>query len=91
MHTIKPFDVEAVKNAADTGFVLTMEEHSVFGGLGSIVAGILAQYRPTKMKILAIPDEPAVAGNSAEVFYYYGITAENAVRIIREAIRKNDV
>ncbi len=86
MHTIKPVDTQAIQQAADTGFVLTMEEHSIFGGLGSLVAGILAQYRPTRMRMLAIPDEPAVAGTSKQVFEHYGLTAENAARIIREAV-----
>ena len=89
MHTIKPVDREAIRRAADTGFILTMEEHSVFGGLGSIVAGTLAQYRPTRMKMLAIPDEPAIAGTSAQVFEHYGLTAENAAQIIREAVGKD--
>lgn len=88
MHTVKPIDTEAVKQAADTGFVLTMEEHSVFGGLGSMVAGILSQNRPTQMRILAIPDEPAIAGTSAEAFNYYGLTAEQAAGIIREVVDK---
>lgn len=89
MHTLKPMDTEAVVSAAATGFILTMEEHSVFGGLGSLVAEITAQSRPVRMKVLAIPDEPAIAGTSAEVFEHYGLTAENAVNIIREAVGKN--
>lgn len=84
MHTLKPLDEEAIVRALETGLVVTMEEHSVFGGLGSMVCRISCQYRPTPVKVLAIPDEPAIAGRSAEVFAHYGLTAENAAKIIRE-------
>lgn len=84
MHTLKPFDVEAVRKAAATGFIVTMEEHSVYGGLGSAVAHVVCEHHPVPVKILAVADEPAVAGNSKEVFEYYGLTAENAASHIRE-------
>lgn len=53
-----------------------MEEHSVNGGLGAAVAEFTAQHCPAKMRILGIPDETVVTGTSAEVFRYYGLTAE---------------
>lgn len=86
MHTIKPLDVEAIKEAAKTKFVLTIEEHSMIGGLGSQVASVLAQNSTVNMKILAVPDEPVIAGASAEVCKYYGLTAENIVKNIKAAI-----
>jgi transketolase len=87
MHTLKPLDEEAVLAAGETGFIVTMEEHSVFGGLGSMVGRVLAECRPTPMRVLAIPDAPVVAGTSAEVFAQYGLTAQHAARLIREKRR----
>lgn len=82
MHTIKPLDTEAILEAAGTGFVVTVEEHSVYGGLGGAVSELLCTHYPVKMHILGIPDEPAVAGKTAEVFGYYGLTPENIAGII---------
>ena len=87
MHTIKPFDEAAVRAACETGFVLTMEEHSLYGGLGSRVCMVAAQAGKARVRVLAVPDEPAIAGTSAQVFAHYGLTAENAARIIEEEVR----
>lgn len=86
MHTLKPLDEQAVRDACDTGFILTMEEHSVFGGLGSMVSRVAGQYRPTPVSVLAIPDEPAIAGKSAEVFAHYGLTAAHAAELLRKGL-----
>lgn len=78
MHTLKPLDAEAIINAAtETGAIITVEEHSIFGGLGSLVTSVVAQTHPVPVKIIGIPDENAVHGSSAEIFNYYGISAEN--------------
>ncbi|WP_217597458.1 transketolase family protein [Cohnella sp. GbtcB17] len=82
MHTIKPLDEEAVvKTAAETGHIITVEEHSIHGGLGAAVAEVVVQHKPVPMRILGIPDEPAIAGKSAEVFEHYGISAGNIKKI----------
>lgn len=82
MHTIKPLDEEAVINAAaETGHIITVEEHSIHGGLGAAVAEVVVQHKPVPMRILGIPDEPAIAGKSAEVFDHYGISAGNIKKI----------
>lgn len=74
MHTIKPLDETAVVDAArQTGAIVTVEEHSVYGGLGSAVAEVLCQNEPVRMKILGIPDTHVIAGESGEVFRYYGL------------------
>lgn len=87
MHTIKPLDEAAVLEAAGTGFILTMEEASVNGGLGEAVCAVAMQSGiPCKAKLLGIPDEPAIAGTSKEVFAYYGLTADNAQKIIKANI-----
>ncbi len=78
MHTIKPLDEEALLNAAQTSRALvTVEEHSVFGGLGEACAAVLMQrgvYKP--LKIVGIPDEYTVTGSQPEIFAHYGITPD---------------
>ena len=75
---IKPCDREAVVNAArETGRIITVEEHSRYGGLGGMVAEIVAEEMPgTEMTILGIPDENAVHGTDKEIRHYYGLDAD---------------
>lgn len=87
MHTIKPLDEEAIIRAAsETGRIITIEEHSVLGGLGAAVAEVVVQNKPVPMRILGIPDEPAIAGKTAEVFRHYGMTAENVKKVALELL-----
>lgn len=78
MHTIKPLDKEALlKAAGDTKALITVEEHSEHGGLGSACAETLLQNgRCIPFKIVAIPDEYTVTGSQTEIFAHYGITPE---------------
>jgi len=78
MHTIKPLDVEAVLLAAsETGAIVTVEEHSVCGGLGEACAAVLMQAGlSVPFKIVGLPDEYTVTGSQPEIFEHYGITAE---------------
>jgi len=81
MHTLKPFDREIVEKAArETGKIITVEEHSIYGGLGGTVAEIVSQTCPVKMKILGIPDENAIHATSPEIFKYYGIDTEGILK-----------
>lgn len=83
MHTIKPLDTEAIlQAAAETGSIVTLEEHSIHGGLGAAVAEVVVQHQPVPMKLLGIPDEPAIAGKTAEVFEHYGISASNVRDVV---------
>jgi transketolase len=76
LHTLKPLDTETIKKAIDeTGHIVTVEEHSLFGGLGAAIAEFAAQYRPIPMRLIGIPDEYAVHGSPAEIFRHYGISA----------------
>jgi transketolase len=82
MHTIKPLDKEAILKAAEeTGRIITIEEHSIFGGLGSAVAEVVSQGHPVPVKIIGLPDEPAIAGKTAEVFEYYGLSVDNVKKV----------
>jgi transketolase len=78
MHSIRPFDELAVEQAAlRSKAVITVEEHSVHGGLGSRVASFLMQsriFRP--LHIVGIPDEHIVTGSQVELFKHYGISPE---------------
>jgi transketolase len=75
MHTIKPLDDSAVvKAATETGGVITVEEHSVNGGLGESCASLLLQSGiSVRFKIVGLPDEHTVTGSQQEIFQHYGI------------------
>lgn len=88
-HTIKPLDEAAIiKAAKETGKIITIEEHSIYGGLGAAVAEVVVQHCPVPVKIVGIPDEPAIAGKSAEVFEHYGLSVENIKNITKEWLAK---
>jgi transketolase len=90
MHTIKPLDQEAIlKAAAETGKIITMEEHSIYGGLGAAVAEVVIQHNPVPMTIIGIPDEPAITGVTAEIFEHYGISASNGRKVALKMIHKS--
>ena len=75
LHTVKPLDAAAVRRAGtETRAVITVEEHSVNGGLGEACAGLLLQegIHP-RFKIVGFPDEPTVTGSQEEIFRHYGI------------------
>lgn len=78
MHTIKPLDEETLlKAAGDTRAMITVEEHSVYGGLGSACAEVLMEAGISlPFKIVGIPDEYTVTGSQIDIFAHYGITPE---------------
>ncbi|MGA7126720.1 MAG: transketolase C-terminal domain-containing protein, partial [Chthoniobacterales bacterium] len=75
LHTIKPLDTSAVVKAAiETGGVITVEEHSVNGGLGESCASLLLEAGiSVRFKIVGLPDEHTVTGSQQEIFQHYGI------------------
>ena len=77
MYCVKPLDAQAViKAASGAKAVLTVEEHAPFGGLGSMVAQVVGEHCPRKVKNLSLPDAPVITGTSKEVFDYYGLNAK---------------
>ncbi len=87
--SIKPIDAAAIEAAArDTGLVITVEEHSIYGGLGSAVAELLVQTCPVPMRLLGFPDEWAPAGSSAELFEHFGFTAPRIAERVRSELRR---
>ena len=88
MYCVKPLDKEAVLRAAEKAkAVLTVEEHAPYGGLGSMVAQVVAENCPRKVKNLTLPDAPVITGTSKEVFAYYGLDAAGIAAAARELVR----
>ena len=85
---IKPFDKEALHKAAEeTGCIVTVEEHSVYGGLGALVTEELSE-NPVPVRILALPDEDMLHGSSKELFAHYGIDAAGIEKSAAEFFHK---
>lgn len=87
MFTIKPIDEEAiVKAARETGKIITAEEHSVIGGLGSAVAEVLAEKAPVPLRRIGVQDQFGKSGPAKKVLALYGLCAENIIKNIREML-----
>jgi len=85
MYCVKPLDAEAVIEAAGaTRAVVTVEEHSPFGGLGSMVAQVVGEHCPCPVKCLSLPDAPVITGTSPEVFAHYGLTGAGIAQTVAE-------
>ena len=81
MHTIKPIDEECIlKMAKQCKGIVTAEEHSIIGGLGSAVAEVLAGQPDVKFARVGIMDKFGKSGKPEELFEEYGLTAENIVK-----------
>ena len=81
VHTIKPLDEETViASAKKTGKVVTAEEHSIIGGLGSAVAEVLARQCPTKQAFVGVQDSFGESGSPDDLLKKYGLTAEAIVK-----------
>ena len=91
VHTIKPLDEAAVLNAAtETGAVITVEEHSVNGGLGEACASLLMQKGiRVPFKIVGFPDEYTVTGSQNEIFKHYGIDGPGLAETARNLAKHN--
>jgi len=88
MHTLKPADTEAiVKAAEETGRIITVEEHSMYGGLGGIVTETVCQSCPVPVRILGIPDENAIHGKPLEIFHYYNLDADGIYATAKDFVK----
>ena len=80
MHTIKPIDKELIiKCAKETKRIITIEDHSTIGGLGSSVCDVLAENYPTKVEKIGINDKFGESGKAEELMRFYGIDAQAIV------------
>ncbi len=92
MSTVKPLDVDAVVEAArDTGAIVTAEEHTIYGGLGSAVAEAVAQRYPVPIRIIGIQDTFGQSGEGFELLEEYGLSAQKLLKAAMDVIRSKEV
>lgn len=85
IHTIKPIDKDLILKAAkETKAIITAEDHSIIGGLGSAVAEILAENVPIKMKRIGINDKFGESGKPDELYKRYGLTKEGIIKEMKK-------
>ena len=90
IHTIKPLDEKLVlASAAKTGKVVTIEEHSVIGGLGSAVCDILSEKQPTKVMKIGINDVFGESGPALELIQKYGLDAQSIYEKVKAFVKQN--
>lgn len=88
MYCVKPLDVNSLLKAVKgVKCIVTVEEHSPFGGLGSMVSQVIGANDPKKVINLALPDAPVITGNSKQVFDHYGLNAGGIARTVTEAMK----
>ena len=81
IHTIKPIDKEMiVKCAKETKKLISIEDHSIIGGLGTAISEVLTEYYPTKLERLGIKDTFGKSGKAEELMKYFHITAEDIIK-----------
>lgn len=89
MPTIKPLDNEAIVEAAKTtGAIVTAEEHSIYGGLGSAVAEVLSEEHPTLMKRVGVNDRNTESAPNEELLEKFGLTPQHVSEAVRKIIKK---
>ncbi len=91
MSTVQPLDREAISAAAETGAIVTVEEHSARGGLGGAVAEVVVSTRPVPMRILGAPGVFAPTGSAEYLFEHFGLTGKGirdaALELVRKGVR----
>ncbi len=87
MYCVKPLDTETLlKYAEKVKVVVAVEEHAPSGGLGSMVAQVVSENCPKKVKCLALPDAPVITGTSQEVFDHYGLNGSGIASAAKELL-----
>ena len=87
MATIKPLDEELVLKAAkDCGKIVTVEEHSIIGGLGEAVCGLLAEQCPTPVRRIGVNDEFGHSGPAAALLQQFGLCADHIVEVTKSLV-----
>ncbi|MFH0764770.1 MAG: transketolase family protein [Candidatus Omnitrophota bacterium] len=88
LHTPKPIDKDAViKAAKETGAIVTCEEHTVMGGLGSAIAEVVIQNCPVPMKMVGVQDKFGQSGEPDELFRHFGLTAADIVKAAKDVLK----
>ena len=84
MHTIKPIDKDIIiKCAKETSKMITIEDHNIIGGLGSAVCEVLAENEPCKVIRMGIKDTFGKSGKAEELLKYFGLTAEDITKVVK--------
>lgn len=87
LHTPKPIDKECIiKCARETGAIVTAEEHTIAGGMGSAISEVVIENCPVPIKFVGIRDRFGLSGEPDELFEYFGLKAKNIVKAAKEAI-----
>ena len=87
IHTIKPFDAELIiKAAKETGAIVTAEEHSIIGGLGSAVAETVSENYPVPVLRVGVKDVFGESGKPDQLLQKYGLTSQDIVSKVRAAV-----
>jgi transketolase len=87
LSTVQPIDREAIAQAANRGPIVTVEEHTVHGGLGSAVAEVVVTTHPVKMRFVGVPGVFAPTGSPEFLLDHFGITAQAIHRAARELVQ----
>ena len=89
MHTIKPLDIQAIcKAAQETGAIVTAEEHSIIGGLGSAVSEVVVQNYPVPMGCVGVNDIFTESGTDTELLQIYDLTATRLITTVRAVMQQ---
>ena len=88
MHTIKPIDRGAIIRAANCGAIVTAEDHSGIGGLGSAVAEVLVEEAPTMMRMIGVRDKFGESGSPSDIMDKMGLTSENIASKVEDLLSK---
>ena len=86
MYSIKPIDEEAIKEAAKTGLIFTVEDHETVGGLGSAVCEVVCQNAPCKVVRMGVANNFGRSGSSADLFKFYKLDEEAIVNTVLNQI-----
>ena len=87
IHTIKPIDKDAIISAArETGVIITAEEHSIIGGLGSAVCEVVSENSPVPVVRVGVKDTFGESGKPEELLKAYGLTAEDIVKAVKKGL-----
>jgi transketolase len=85
IHTIKPIDRDIIAKAAkETKFIVTVEEHSIIGGLGSAVSEVVTETNPCKVVKIGVNDEFGYSGPAVDLLEKFGLSVDNIVKTVKE-------
>lgn len=89
LHTIKPISIKSIiDEAKKTGRVVTVEEHSIIGGLGSAVAEVLCQHKPVPLRMIGVKDRFGGSGQVDELYTKLGLSSRHIVKAVKEVMKK---